>query len=174
MWWPFGKTMKIKCPDGREMIVFKNPDDAFPLIAKDWFARAEATVKAVTELQGGLGLELKKHIEGFFAELDIANRSIQFDFRGIYIAFLTNPCKWDGWLQKEIRKIIERESKLRKLGLEITRIESLRNQGLDEKALGQALMEALNRLTKSDIKEEMSSEFQKVEKNTSAWMEEIQ
>lgn len=170
MWWPFGKTRKVKCRDGSERIVFKNPDDAFPLIAKEWFARLEAAVDMLTKLQAGVGLELNKQVTGFFAQLDEANRSVQFSFRAIYVAYLSNPCQWDGWLTREIHKVIEGEDRLRRLKLEISRIESLMKKGVDEQALGQALRDVQAKLLKSDIEEDTSSEFQKVEKNTSAWM----
>ena len=171
MQWPFGKTRKVKCFDGSERIIFKNPDDAFPLVAKDWSVGWEATVEALKGLQGRLGGGIEKYIGGFFAELDEANRSMQIAFRAIYVAYLTDPCNSDDWLRQETRKVIERENenRLKRIEREISGIESLRRRGLDEQALEKALAKSLGRLLKSDTEEKISKEFQKVKKNTSAW-----
>ena len=168
--WPFAKTRKIKCPDGSERIIFKNPDDAFPLYIKDWSARFKATVKALTEVQGSLSSEFKRQIGGFFFELDSSNLSMQSKFSAAYKTYLaSDPCKADGWLRKRIREIMEEESTLRRLEFEIKKMESLGNQGLNEQAIEQAMAEALNRLSKSEIEEETSNAFKEVEKNISGW-----
>ena len=169
MWWIFGKTRKHRCPDGTERIVFKNPDDAFPLSVKDWSTRLEGTLNAVKELQGSLGADFKNQIEGFFVQLDQANSSMQSQFRAIYVVYQTDPCGQDGYLATEIQKIIERECTLRRMQIEISKIESLRSQGFDEQELAQVLAETHTRLSKSDIEEKTSIAFQNVEKNTLAW-----
>lgn len=168
---PFRRTRKFKCPDGREPIVFKNPDDAFPLIAKDWSARFNAVCNALKELQGNLGAQFEKQIEGFFVQLDQANFSMQSQFRAIYIVFQTDPCNQNDYLSKGIKKIIEIENTHRKMQIEISRIEILISQGSGSKELLQALTDSQKRLLKSDIEENISKEFQKVEENTLAWSE---
>lgn len=170
MQWPFSKIRKIKCPDGRERYVFKNLDDVFPLAATDWSARGEATVQALRECRAGLSGSFERYIQGFFAQLDEANRSLQFDFRAIYAAYITAPCeqRQDSWLRQRTREVIEREGEFRKKLLEIIdRVESFRQGALDEQTLKQALADIL----KPEIEKQMSRAFQEVEKNTSAWME---
>lgn len=176
MKWPFGKIRKIRCPDGSEKYVFRDPDDAFPLYAKDWSARLEATVKALTKLQGGLVLNLKKNIEGFFFELDEANRSMQSKLRAIYVIFLTAPCKLDRWLIQQIQNVIEEEGKIRirRIEIEIEKIRSLKSRGLNKKRITQAVTEALTRLSRSEIEVETSDAFKRVKKNTKAWRKRTQ
>jgi len=171
MRWRLRKTRKHKCPDGTERTVFKEPDDAFPLIVRDWSASAKGTMNALKELQGGIGADFKNQIAGFFLQLDQVNLSMQSHFRAIYVVYLTDPCRQDRYLATEIQKIIERECTLRRMQIEISKIESLLSQGFDEQVLGQVLAAAQTRLAKSDLEEETSIAFQNVEKNTLAWKE---
>lgn len=168
----YGK-IRIKCPDGSERIIFNNPDKAFPLIASDWSAKFDAAMDNLKELQIRLGGNLGKNLTGFYTQLDTANRSLQFDFRALYVAYTANPCKMDGWLKDEICRVIEKEHIVRRTELEIIRIVSLKEKGNDEQILQQEIGDSLTRLSKSEMELEMSAEFQKVEKNNSEW-EEIQ
>lgn len=174
MSWPFGKTKKIKCSDGTCREVYKNLDDVFPLYTRDWSRRFEATAKALKELEGSLGINLRSHIGGLFVQLSDTNESMQFKFRAAYSTYATNPCELDGWLAGRIQQIIEQEDTLKRMNAEINKIRSLGTQGVGEQVLGQAIAEALTRLSKSEIEEEISNEFKKVEENTSAWEERIQ
>ena len=139
--------MKIKCPDGQgERIVFKNPDHAFPLMAKDWSAKFNAVCKALKEFEGSIGGQFEKQTEGFFIQLDQANFSMQSHFRAIYVVYLTDPCKLNDFLTKEINKIIKTENKHRKMAIEINRIKMLVSSGLKGEELAQTLMESQKKL----------------------------
>jgi hypothetical protein len=109
----FSKVITVKCPDGKTRRVYKNPEDAFPLRAKDWSAQIKSTLKTLKGFESGLGLDLQKQIAGFFMEIDEINRSIQAEFRALYIVYSANPCELDKWLAQETKKLIERESGFR-------------------------------------------------------------
>ena len=172
MHWPFSKMRRIRCPDGSERTVFKNPDDAFPLLAKDWSASVKATTETLKELQVSLALELQQSIAGLLVQIDEANRTMQLNFRAVYVVYLIDPCRQLAWLKRRVKEIIENESVLRRTRMEIAKIKCLMDLGYDKQVLAQAVAEALTRLAKSDLEEEISGEIQKVKKNTSAWMEE--
>jgi len=174
MQWPFSKTRKIRCPDGSERIVFKSADDAFPLFARDWSANLKATTETLRELEASLDLELQQHIAGFIFQIDEVNRTMQLKFRAVYIVYLNDPCGQLGWLRQRVKEIIEDESMLRRIRMETAKIKCLIALGLDKQAIRQAIEEAVARLSKSDLEEEIFSEIQKAKKNTSAWMEETQ
>jgi hypothetical protein len=54
-WWIFSKTHKVKCPDGRIAMVYKNIDDAFPFALNDreFKASAQGSAPGVGDLQIG-------------------------------------------------------------------------------------------------------------------------
>lgn len=170
--WPFwGRTIKVRCLDGTERLVYRNPDHAFPLFSKEWSTQVEATGKALEGLQGSLGVNFNSQVRGFLIQLDQANLSMQSQFRAIYVVYQTNPCGLDDYLVTQIRMIIERESILRKMQIEIRKLESLKNAGVSEQTLENALSASQSTISRSDAEEEMFREFQRTKKNISTWEE---
>jgi hypothetical protein len=171
--WPFVKTRVIKCSDGTERTIFKNPDDAFPLIARNYNKDFKAALLAIHELQGKLEGSLsgnfQNNISGFFAELDTANRNIQLALRAVYVTYCTNPCNLDNYLAKETHKILDQENKLRRLQLELQYIESLRLNGKSSNEIEQAMRSSLDKLSEEESKADSSIEFRNVKERISEW-----
>lgn len=171
--WPFGKTKVYDCPDGSQRIVFKNPDDAFPLIARDYSNEVDSTLSAISGLQGklsaGFAGNFKKYIKGFFAELDTANSTTQLALRAIYVTYCSNPCKMDDYLARETQKILEREDTLRKIQLEIQRVDSLRAQGANQNEIELAMKKGLENLSELDDSLDLATEFKETKNRISEW-----
>ena len=75
----FSKVIQVKCPDGNTRRVYKNPEDAFPLQAKNWSAKIKSILKTLEGLESDLSVDLKKQIAGFFMQIDGINRSMQIE-----------------------------------------------------------------------------------------------
>jgi len=153
--------------------VYKNPDDAFPLIARDYSDELNATMNAISGFQGkleaGFTGNVKKYIKGFFAELDAANRTTQMAFRAIYVTYCSNPCNLEEFLAKEIQEILKRENMLRKMQLEILRIDSLRANGANQNEIELAMKNGLEKLSKPDDSLDLSTEFKETKNRISEW-----
>ena len=156
--------MKVKCQDGSERIVLKNPDDAFPLAHKKLLAKIHTEVKALAQLQVDADADVRELIAGFLFQIDEINSSLIIHLRSAYVVFSTNPCEMDKWLAKEVEKIIKEETKMRntlnKLRLKISRGQEIKD------AVSKAMAELA-----SDKKADVSEEITKIRKETKKWQE---
>ncbi len=169
MWWPFGKIIKIKCPDGTERLIYKNPEEAFPFFAKDWSAKFDSMLKATQELQGKLGASFENHINGFFTQLDQANRNMQISLRASYVVYTINPCENDKWLAREVHKTIENENFLRRIQYEIDFISCLLSNNAPPEAVAKAIENSTGKLKKPELEDKTSGAFKKANKDVLAW-----
>jgi hypothetical protein len=171
--WGFWTTRTVDCPDGSVKEVFRNPDRAFPLIAKDWSARFKAAVKALEGVQGSLGVELKSQVAGVFFLLTKTNGTMQMKLHAIYVVYMGDPCKWDDWMKGEVQKVIDTESDLRKIELAIERLRSspptsLQTSGDQVRRIVEELTESVSG---SEFQEEIVEAFEAADKDAKSWSE---
>lgn len=171
MRWPFQKTEKIKCPDGTIRIVYKDLDDAFPLVAKDWVRTRGVTVRILEELKGSLSSHSQNLISGFLFDLDDANKSMQLEFRKVYATYQGEPCNSHEWLKQEVEEIIREERKLRRIQLIFCGIKSLIDHGADPQLLNELITEVLAEFRKPEAEKEISNAFLEAGRDVSRWME---
>ena len=169
MWWPFGKIKKIKCPDGTERLVYKDPEDAFPFFAKDWSTKFDSMLKATQEIQGKLGASCESNINGFFTQLDQANRSIQIHFRAIYVLYTVNPCANDKLLVDEIKKAIDNESIMRRMQYEIDFINGLLVNNAPPDSVILAIKSSSQKLSRPLLEQKASAAFEKAQEDVASW-----
>ena len=63
----------VKCPDGSERVVYKNPDDAFPLTIKDWYSKWDVAIKFLNGLDADVRAEVGKQLSGqMFVNLQLS------------------------------------------------------------------------------------------------------
>jgi hypothetical protein len=172
-WLPFSKQRTVRCPDGTTRYVYKNPDDAFPLFAHDFKARADAAVKAVEGLDAQLGLDFTDQISGFLVKCDTASNSVQLLFRNAYeIFYRTNPC--DGWhiLVEETRAIISQEHQHRQALIEVERIRAVANAGsYNREDIENAIRDGLERMAAPASLQETTTAMTRAEAGSQKWDE---
>lgn len=123
------------------------------------------------QLQGELDADLKNEAQTFLMQLDKANISMQSKFRAVYAVYQADPCNKVDYLAEGIKHIIDGEDTLRRVLLETERIESLNRQGIDKNTMREAIEVSKRKISRSDFEDDISKEFQKVEKNISDWEE---
>ena len=172
--WGFWKTRTVDCPDGSVKEVFRNPDHAFRLIAKDWSARVHAAAKALEGVEGSLGVELGSQVAGVLVLLTKTSGAMQMKLHAIYVVYIGDPCKWDEWMKGEIQKVIDSESDLRKIELAIEKlrasphIPSPQTRGDQVQRIVQELTRSVSR---TESEEEISQAFEAAEKDSKTWSE---
>ena len=162
---PWSKRIRrVNCRDGTQRDVYKNPDEAFPLLTNNLSAQIKAQVEMLKQLQVNVGVDIKKLVAGFFFQIDEINRSLQLLFRTVYLTYATNPCDLDKWLANQVEKIIEEEIKMRdsiiKLRLKMTQ--------------GQEIKDAISEILEEIIAEkkvEISDEVKNMLKKAREWRE---
>jgi hypothetical protein len=160
--WPLSKTRKEKCKDGTYRTVYKNPDHAFPLYAKDLVLKIHDEMNVLKQIQINAGVDIQQLISGLLFQIDEVNRSMQFHFRAIYLGYICNPCELDKWFAKRVDKIIRTETRMRET---MNRLRLSLAQKQDTRV---ALSTALNELT-TDENTSSSEELEKALKESEEW-----
>jgi hypothetical protein len=112
MGWPFSKTYQHKCPDGSVKVVYKNIDDAFPLFLPGWQAAVSSEVTVPNVGAGSVRAEYADKIQGLLYGLDELNQSLMMKFRGVYVAYQSDPCANGGNFQRQIEGLLDGQHKL--------------------------------------------------------------
>lgn len=119
MKWSFFKTYTVKCPDGTVKTVYRNVDDAFPFFIPGWKAKLKIAGKALEEVIGELKTEYSTAIQGLLFGLDDFNNGLMMTFRGAYIVYKNDPCKHGMFFEREVSKLLDDQSRIRTLKLQI-------------------------------------------------------
>ena len=116
----FGRYEKIRCPDGRTVLVLKDPSDAFPIIAPEWEARINVA-KGILRDQIASGVDIRKKLKKLYGELDRINIDLRAHYSATYLAFCSDPCNIEASnrLWEANGKIMKLTNELRKIELEI-------------------------------------------------------
>ena len=117
--WPFSKTYRIRCPDGSIKTVYRKVDDAFPLFIPGWKGDVSAELKAFEQLPANIKANYETKIQGLLYTLDDRNQSLMMEFRGIYIAYHSDPCGLGDFFRRELEKLIQEQRHVSLLRLQI-------------------------------------------------------
>jgi hypothetical protein len=156
----------VKCPDGSKKVVYKNLDDAFPLIIKDWYTNWEVVIDFLKGLDAGVRAEVGKQLSGQMFELDSHNKSMQMSFRAAYVLYIADPCANHERFAKTVKNIIETDGRLREKALEI---DNLKARTGDVRSLISSI-QALQ-MKKMNEKNALSGLFRKAHENVKVWTE---
>ena len=94
--WLFGKRYVVKCPDGTKKYVFRNPEDAFPILATAKMKEGKLTGSGSGESVIAAAIEGKSssELDRLFLQLE---KSIQFyiaQLIGAYSNYTNDPCAY--------------------------------------------------------------------------------
>lgn len=148
----FGKTYKHKCSDGSIKIVYKDVDDAFPLFLPGWEGKISGNVKGLGNTDAGLSSEYATKIQGLLYNLDELNQTLMMNFRGAYVSYQTDPCKYDDHLQRQIQNILDEQTRLKRLKIKIEALISLAEMNnVDQIEILSAFKDIVNEIGGSGI-----------------------
>jgi len=120
MFW--SKKIKRVCPDGTEHWIYKNINDAFPLIVADSDSSVNSKINVEGVAETEIGAKYSRKIKGMLFELDSANQNIMLEFRAVYSVYQGEPCGNAKFYRTKVAEIIEDHKNLRQLK---TKIEGL-------------------------------------------------
>lgn len=111
--WRFGeKTRVVECKDGRQITVFNNVDDVFPLAVHGWRRKFKAGHSQQDLAALGLEADLTRVVEGLLVRLNSQNESLMLMLRTLYITFQSDPCTHQDYYLEETTKLIARQETL--------------------------------------------------------------
>ena len=113
------KTHKVKGPNGRRKIVYKDIDDAFPLYIKGWKASLDAAVEVLDKAKVDIKTEYATAIHGLLFSLDELNNELMMKFRVVYIYYQSDPFENSSFFERSIGKILDEHGRLKAHSLKI-------------------------------------------------------
>jgi hypothetical protein len=162
--WPWGKTKEIKCPDGTTRIVYKNIDEACPLVIPGWNAQMEAALNGASQLRGSVKARYEKTIRGFLFGLNEQNQSLMMSFRMVYQAYASNPCANGEFLTRETEKLLDEQRRIMTLKLQITAVIQLASTSPTETAqLANILSDIASRIGEPAVSKAACAEIASLE-----------
>ncbi len=143
MFW--SKRFKRECPDGTTHWIYKNINDAFPLIVADVDASLNSKVNVDGVAQTELGAKYATKIKGLLFELDSANQNIMIEFRAIYSVYQGEPCGNAKFYSTKIAEIIADHKNLKQLKTKIEGLVSILGaNNISEKGFVSAFLDITN------------------------------
>ena len=133
--WTWRKIYTVRCPDGSKKTVYRDVNEAFPLYIHGWqgdlSANASGSAKAVgvedlkSEIKGAYATK----IHGLLFAIDEHTQSLMINFRNVYIAFTTDPCKNGDFLLRQVEKLVAEQQRISRWRIQVrTLIELAKNQ----------------------------------------------
>ena len=147
-------------------MVLRNVDEAFPLVFRDWSAKARMGLGSEGLLGPGLDSEITSRISGILARIDHASSSLQQRVRMLYEAYAADPCEKGAacWLRSMVEKVNEADFALRKLLIIYSNLRNVRTSEARE-----ALERAEAAFEESDPVDSVRRAFRRDKGNVSEW-----
>lgn len=161
---------KKKWPcNGRTIEVYRDPNDAIPLYVTPWSLAAKASLDAIEQAKGEVGLEYQQEILGLSELVNSESEEVLIEFKMIYAYYADSPCDREEDYRLQLFKLLDEKRKFRYIRLQMnTLIILVRNNVQPEKIMAE--FETISRtITRSIDEIEMSEEFRKVGKLTDRW-----
>lgn len=115
------KTEKRQCPDGSVKVVYRSIDDAFPLALKDFKAKVDVDLAALSDVPAGsVGTQYEKSIAGLLYTLGDRNQSLMMTFRAVYETYRSDPCTYDDFLRRQVELIISETNRHTEIQLSLS------------------------------------------------------
>jgi hypothetical protein len=86
------KYIDVRCGDGTQVRVLKDPLKAFEIYNKEYKVNAQAVMDTLNKLQAGVQAGLSEKIKMFFDNLDDVEFKLREMYKNAYLTFVTNPC----------------------------------------------------------------------------------
>lgn len=113
------KMRKVKCSNGDVMFVYRDAEDAFPVLAPKATGSLDVAVAALTEVEARVSAGYQREVKDLGSRIDSINLSMREALRAAYVVFQGNPCSDHGNLAAHVRSITGFEQQLRSFALSI-------------------------------------------------------
>lgn len=111
--WPFTNTVKVSCPDGRVVYVYKNVESAFRSYVREPSIRFGAKLDLLGEVSGAISGEVASRVDRLVNLHDSQVAHIFIEFRIAYEVFKSDPCNQNEFLGREVERILQAYRRLR-------------------------------------------------------------
>lgn len=164
--WPFRKTYNVKCPDGSVKTVYKKVDDAFPLLLSGWEGKVGVSADVLKKVNADLEAEYASKVHGLLFSLDEVNQDLMMSFRGAYITFQSDPCGAAEFLQREMKKLLEEQIRLRTRKVAIDGLIELAKGGdAQREEFLKVFMSIVDNMATMQLPEATTAEIEEARKN---------
>ena len=144
-WNLFSKTYIVKCRDGSEQCVFKDPNDAFPLHIGRFDLGFAGRIKTGLMQGAKLDAEIHKRADALLVEVHSRNSSLMAEFRAVYVVYKGDPCTHAEYLRCEIARLIDEQRKLRAFDTAMVHLARLaESNAVGDQQLAQQLTKVLD------------------------------
>ena len=168
-WNLLGKTRTVKCPGGREIRVYKNPRNAFPLYTEDWGTQFKGAVDAATQLTAEIGGEFANRMSRLLFLLDDTNGGMQLKLSASYQYYAEDPCTREQWFERQLTQILSEETRLKTASVELAALRLLAEKGADSHTLLDRVEQMMARLSRSDIEHDRQVAFENASSAVDEW-----
>lgn len=135
----FSPVDRIRCPDGRELRVYKDISKAVPFFIQGFDSTTNAKAKYAAQIESEVRREYKTAVHGLLYQLDELSGSIMLEFHGAYLVFQSDPCKHSDYLQRQVEQILTKHQQFRVLRMQIDTLISLDKQGADKSVINEMI-----------------------------------
>jgi hypothetical protein len=143
------KTRKVKCGKGRTLRVYRNADDAFPVVAPQVAVALQGTAAVTDQLRAGVRGEASRRVEELANRIDAVSRSLRERYRAAYVVFQTDPCNQSEFLAAEVNRISRQEERLREVAISMEQVCEYARQGASDAQVTGLLKELIQTLEPS-------------------------
>ena len=115
----FAREFTIRCPDGTIKFVYKDVEDAFPLLTKEFGVSASLQTDPVGTT--GLGAQYRSKVNALFDGLNSQTNDLFAHLRAVYVVYKTDPCNKGDYLASRITEITDsfQQFRMQQLNVEI-------------------------------------------------------
>ena len=99
----FDKWKEVKGPNGKKILVLKNPEDSFGLYAKEWTAKFNVIIDLLNKASINAGAEIGNKIIQLTTGLNTVATVLRENYKSSYLTFAATA--WDEKSQEEKRKM---------------------------------------------------------------------
>jgi hypothetical protein len=103
---------RVKCPDGSMKLVYRNVDDAFPLVFRGLETEFYTAKGRLDALSASIDDKHRSMIESLLGAADEANNALMAKFRAAYLVYTTDPCSQSEYLATQLNQISEEYNRL--------------------------------------------------------------
>lgn len=145
--WPFGVMERVICGrEKRPRLIFRDPDKAYPLFAKDKSVDTKLAMDLLERVTAEIGVKFASAIRGFLVVLDNTNAGMLVKFRKLYIDYLADVCSPEAYatLTKGGENMYREEGMLRRLMVTLQAIRAIVEAGYTGDELRDLIVEVLD------------------------------